>query len=186
MEVVCLVRGFHRQAAATVTAGALGYYGPFGEVMVAVMPGGAPVAHGCWTRPMPCGEADASAFCTSAVAAIEVGHNTGALPALQVHSDKNCQRCIQKEAGVFTPSQIMTCLAPIQYSTVYSISRIQPVDRKTKKQREKEKKRKKITKKHVRSVTFLIFCLSGAPSVGVVEAVIFEHVGHDEPCRLGA
>ena len=81
MEVVCLVRGFHRQAAATVTAGALGYYGPFGEVMVAVMPGGAPVAHGCWTRPMSCGEADASAFCTSAVAEIEVGHNTGALLA---------------------------------------------------------------------------------------------------------
>ena len=121
-----------------MTAGALGYHGPLGEVMVAVMPGGAPVAHGCWNRPMPRGEADASAFCTSAVATIEVGHNTGALPAVHMDADKNLnrQRCIQEEAGPFTPSQIVTCLAPIQYSILW----IQPGDSKTKKQR-------KITKK---------------------------------------
>ena len=134
LEVVCLVRGqescaalgFHRRAlasmgvanqtcaAATVTASALGYHGPFGEVMIAAMPGEAPVALGFWSRPMPRGEADASAFCTSAVAAIDEGHNTGAMPALQMDADKNCQRCIQGEAGPFRPSQIMTCLAPIQ------------------------------------------------------------------------
>ena len=139
LEVVCLVRGqescaalgFHRRAltavgvanhqtcaAATVTAGALGYHGPFGDVMVAAMPGDAPVARGFWTQPMPRGEADASAFCMSAVAAIEVGQNNGNMPTLHTDADntiKNCQRCVQEEAGPFTPSKIMNCLAPLQF-----------------------------------------------------------------------
>ena len=98
-----------------MTAGALDYHGPFGDVMVAAMPGDAPVARGFWIRPMPRGEADASAFCMSAVAAIEVGQNNGNLPTLHVDADRNCQRCIQEEAGPFTPSKIMTCLAPIHF-----------------------------------------------------------------------
>ena len=77
-----------------MTAGALDYHGPFGDVMVAAMPGDAPVARGFWTQLMPRGEADASAFYMSAVAAIEVGHNNGNLPTLHVDADKNCQRCI--------------------------------------------------------------------------------------------
>jgi hypothetical protein len=139
LEVVCLVRGqescaalgFHRRAltavgvanhqtcaAATVTAGALGYHGPFGDVIVAAMPGDAPVARGFWTQPMPRGEAGASAFCMSAVAAIEVGQNNGNMPTLHTDADntiKNCQRCVQEEAGPFTPSKIMNCLAPLQF-----------------------------------------------------------------------
>ena len=95
-------------------AGTLGYHGPFAGVILAAMPSTKSVAHGFWTQPFS-READASAFCTSAVAAIEDGHNSGSLPALQVHVNKNCQRCIQKEAGTFTPSEIMTCLAPIQF-----------------------------------------------------------------------
>ena len=106
-----------KETGTAVSAGTLGYHGPFADVVLSAMPNAKSVTEGFWTRPFAT-HTEAITFCEAVRKDLRPGSSKMSLPFVHMKEGMTCQRCVQERADKesLSPHKITTCLAPQHFN----------------------------------------------------------------------